>query len=67
MGNLIILPKRIVNSDTSLIFPVVGIKNILSKSEWNESCTDKKNKVCTYEFEITNECYSFAKKGIEER
>ena len=61
LGKLINLPKRIVNSDTSIAFPVMGIKNILSKSEWKEICTDKKNKVCTYEFEITKECYSYAK------
>jgi len=65
LGKVINLPKRIVNSDTSLAFPVMGIKNILSKSDWNESCTDKKNKVCTYEFEITKECYSYAKEEYQ--
>ena len=66
LGNIINLPKRIVNTDTTLFFPVSGLKNILLKNEWSKSCNDKKNKVCTYEFEISKEFYSFAKEVEEE-
>ena len=62
LGKIINLPNRIVNSDTTLFFPVSGLKNILLKNEWSKSCNDKKNKVCTFEFEISKEFYSFAKR-----
>lgn len=61
LGKLYTLPQRIQNSDTTLFFPIDGINSIFSKDGWSKNCNNKRNKVCTYEFEITKECYSYAK------
>ncbi|MAW65641.1 MAG: hypothetical protein CMD18_05535 [Flavobacteriales bacterium] len=61
LGNLYTLPQRIQNSDTTLLFPIDGINNIFSKNGWSKNCNNKRKKVCTYEFEITKECYSYAR------
>ena len=61
LGKLVTVPPRIYNVDTTLFFPVVGINNILLKSEWSVICNDKKSKVCDYEFKITEEYYDQAR------